>query len=1012
MTISQNDNPYRIARRAANQGARVSVGDQAVLDKYTTGQSINTNQLLRCKKTVLISSLNVNTLNSDLKMGEITACALKEGIDVICVQEHRIYHDNTSIRHHHLGNGWMLLTSSAEKASNNATIRGVGFILSPKGYQSLNKIESINPRILIASFNGNPSTDIICCYSPTNVAEEDSVKEFYAELSELVKSIPKHNLVIIGGDFNGQIGKSESGNRSFHLSTNRNGEYLLDFSAECDLINLNLQYTKRSGKKWTFKYPSGDKGQLDYMLINKKWRNSALDCEAYNSFSTVNSDHRIVSSRIRLSLRMHKNKSRKTVNYDWKRLLLDESVKTAYAVEVRNRFDLLQVEETVESADTIYNNVMKAHVVAAEKHVPKKPKKKKLVLFESTDVETKRQEVKKAQTLASTRKTRSADLALRNAKKDLEDAYTRELRNYVNEKIDIISNAAENQQSRLAWETVNELSGRKNTPTGKLRADNPKQRVQKWKEHFQNLLGQPPVVRETKILPVIEQTLPINTNEFTKEELLKCIESFKNGKASGLDNIPIEVWKIDALTDALLDVCNRTFHGDKPEIWGKSGLKPLPKKGDLGLPENYRGISLNVIASKIYNKMLLQRIGPHIEPILRMNQNGFRPKRSTLAQILTLRRLIEGIRSKNLTAVLTFVDFSKAFDSIHRGKLMEIMKAYGIPTKIVRAVNTLYNNTQAQVLSPDGDTDFFSIQAGVLQGDTLAPLLFILALDYVMRIATINPEETGFTLTRRLSRRIPSNMITDTDFADDIALLSDNVEKAQLLLTRLELAAEIIGLHINEKKTEFISINQNAPEIKSANGKHLKKVDDFKYLGSWISSSEKDMATRIGMAWTAANKMEVIWKSRLNRSLKIQFFKSTVESVLLYGSECWTLTKSMENRLDGTYTKLLRKALNVSWRDRMRNTELYGQLPSITDVIRTRRLRFIGHVWRREEETLHKLLLWDPSHGRRSRGRPKKTFVDQICEDSDVPREYLARFMKDREEWRRIVNDVRVRSTR
>ena len=134
--------------------------------------------------------------------------------------------------------------------------------------------------------------------------------------------------------------------------------------------------------------------------------------------------------------------------------------------------------------------------------------------------------------------------------------------------------------------------------------------------------------------------------------------------------------------------------------------------------------------------MILNRIRPHLDPLLRTNQNGFRQNRSTVSQILTLRRLIEGIKSKNLPAILTFVDFKKAFDSIHRGKLMEILTAYGIPAKIVSAINVLYTNTESQVLSPDGDTDFFEILAGVLQGDTLAPFLFVIALDYAMRIAT------------------------------------------------------------------------------------------------------------------------------------------------------------------------------------------------------------------------------------------------------------------------------------
>ena len=119
--------------------------------------------LLRCKQPVLVSSFNVNTLNSEAKLGEITSCAENEGIDVLCIQEHRIFHEEINIRHHKMGRGWMLLTSSAEKGSNNATIRGVGILLSPKSYQVLNKIESINAGTIIASFNENPLTIVILC---------------------------------------------------------------------------------------------------------------------------------------------------------------------------------------------------------------------------------------------------------------------------------------------------------------------------------------------------------------------------------------------------------------------------------------------------------------------------------------------------------------------------------------------------------------------------------------------------------------------------------------------------------------------------------------------------------------------------------------------------------------------------------------------------------------------------------------------------------------------------------
>ena len=145
-----------------------------------------------------------------------------------------------------------------------------------------------------------------------------------------------------------------------------------------------------------------------------------------------------------------------------------------------------------------------------------------------------------------------------------------------------------------------------------------------------------------------------------------------------------------------------------------------------------------------------------MEPILRKNQNGFRLGRSTIGQILTVRRILEGVKSKILSACLLFVDFSKAFDTIHRGKLCEVLLAYGIPQEIVNAIAMLYKDSKSMVRSPDGDTDFFNITSGVLQGDTLAPYLFVICLDYALRISADKHSELGLTLEERKSSRHPA----------------------------------------------------------------------------------------------------------------------------------------------------------------------------------------------------------------------------------------------------------------
>ena len=227
------------------------------------------------------------------------------------------------------------------------------------------------------------------------------------------------------------------------------------------------------------------------------------------------------------------------------------------------------------------------------------------------------------------------------------------------------------------------------------------------------------------------------------------------------------------------------YNQDPIERWREGCILPFPKKGDLTNPTNYRGITLTAIAAKIYNLLLLNRIRPELDKLLRKNQNGFRQGRSTVGQILTIRRVLEGIRSKNLEAITLFIDFSKAFDSIHREKMSEILSAYGLPQKIIQAIKMLYINTKSMVRTPDGDTDFFEIVAGVLQGDTLAPYLFIICLDYALRISADAHVELGLTLTKSRSSRYPAKYMTDIDYADDLALLSDNINDATTLLHRV-----------------------------------------------------------------------------------------------------------------------------------------------------------------------------------------------------------------------------------
>ena len=184
-------------------------------------------------------------------------------------------------------------------------------LIGTRPQKTLNSIERIQPRMMAATFNGNPRATIISCYSPTNVSEETELVTFYEELSSLVRSIQKHNLLVIGGDMNAQIGKNRNNKYSLHNTSNRNEQHLTLFMIENRLICLNTNYQKREGKLWTYTYANNSKTQIDYVFINKKWKNSTMNCEAYSSFEGVSS-----TAKLRRSLRKNATRTVTTKHYD------------------------------------------------------------------------------------------------------------------------------------------------------------------------------------------------------------------------------------------------------------------------------------------------------------------------------------------------------------------------------------------------------------------------------------------------------------------------------------------------------------------------------------------------------------------------------------------------------------------------------------------------------------------------------------------------------------------------
>jgi hypothetical protein len=316
----------------------------------------------------------------------------------------------------------------------------------------------------------------------------------------------------------------------------------------------------------------------------------------------------------------------------------------------------------------------------------------------------------------------------------------------------------------------------------------------------------------------------------------------------------------------------------------------------------------------------------------------------------------------------------------------------------------MHANTKAKVVTQESVSDEFEIKSGILQGDTLAPYLFIICIDYCLKKAIgYRDYELGLTLEKARSRRESPQMITDLDFVDDICLFSNNLQSAQELLANVEKWCKVIGLSINEKKTVYMEFNGGVSDniLTLASGKGLSKAHDFKYLGSHLESTCKDIYVRISLAWSTCRKLDNVWKSELRKDQKHKVFVACVESVLLYGSETWAMTKKLELKINGTYSKLLRRAYRVKWYHFISNANLFGKGKSASEKIKSRRLKLAGHCVRHPEVVANLDVLWLPNHGKRKVGRPKRNLINQLERDTgleDVVE--LRSAMSNREIWK------------
>jgi len=698
----------------------------------------------------------------------------------------------------------------------------------------------------------------------------------------------------------------------------------------------------------------------------------------------------------------------------------------SYELEMKNRFEALgnllpgDVDEQIET----FNNISRE---SAEKTIGIRRQRKKPWL----DEETMRLVDEKRALRAKTATDTTLKPKIREKTQEIK-AKVKECReNWLNQICDEIEYSNKKGDLRAVYTKIKEVKGGLGLRSRNINVkdkdgnilSNTEDILNRWHEYCNGLYNYNLTVDRSQLDRLWPNTQDNEVPDLLKSEVRDAIKRLKPRKKPGIDEIEGELISHggEVAVEAMYQICSKIWStGQFPKLWTRSLIVLIHKKGDKTKCDNYRTISLICHASKIILQIIRSRMKERIESQMAEEQAGFRANRGTIEQIFSLRLIAEKyleLRDRDLYHI--FIDFKKAFDRVWHEGLWKIMNHFGIQPKLIQLIENLYKNTESAVIVERERTEWFKQTVGVRQGCILSPKLFNLFLEYIMREATIDVEDTGANINGR--------RVNNLRFADDIDLVAELLEEAQRLLNKVDEKSSQFGLEISETKTEWLLMSrrtdaETAHEQITLRGKPLNRVDKFKYLGSTISSDnecEHDIKIRTASALNSMSSLDKIWRNpKISIETKKRLYKTLILPIALYGCETWILKKNTENKLLVFEMAVLRRILGVSRRERIRNEhirERLGVRTNLVQIVHERQHKWLGHVLRMKNERIAKTVLEGRVDGIRPQGKPKNTWLDTALKrtdltgtdwkDNDERRPSLSRAIgvaRERDEWREL----------
>lgn len=937
-------------------------------------------------------------------------------LDIVAIQESGYNRDAQNSRY----NGFTIFHSSKRREH----VLGTAFLVAKNKEHLVLNFQAIDERLCVLRLKGRfMNISIINVHAPHNETSEADKDAYYEALSKTYDELPAHDIKIVIGDFNAKVGREEVyrptiGKYSLHDTTNENGQRMVFYAAERNLVVKSTFFKHKPRHLATWKHPNVNfpPNQIDHILVSGRNFSDIIDVKTCWR-ANVDSDHYLVVTTIRAHLARFHNATNETVRRFAVNKLRDSQVAATFAGNLSAK---LQQQHRAQPEDSPpdWQSVSEAIKEEAISTLGYQSPNDINTWFdaECAEITNQKNEARKEMELARTRERRNTTSerykTLRRQEKRLHRRKKRELQDRTLLELERLQSAHE---SRKFYKQINNQRRGFNPRLNMCRAQDGSLLAAKhdvlnrFREHFDSLyngVGEEAADIDYSFLNDDGRNLATPTFE----EVSAAISSLKNNKAPGPDNIPAELlkWGGEELATEIYQLVLHIWNSETlPGHLLEGAIIPLHKKGDKLNCENYRGIALLNTAYKVFAKVLYNRLVPQAEAVIGEYQCGFRRDRSTTDQIFNLRLILQRGSEFNIQTRHLFIDFKQAYDRTKRLELLVAMKELGFETKLIRLVKATLDGTRCRVKVQNDFSDTFAVREGLKQGDALSCVLFNLALEMAFRRAGISTSKT-----------LAIGMAQVLGFADDLDIAGRSHAAVEETFTKLEVEAERMGLIINESKTKYMSTTpRTVQESNTINigGHSFEVVDEFVYLGV-LTRPDGDTTPEIQRRIMAASRcyyglLRHLRSKLLSNKTKCQIYKTLIRPVLIYGCESWTLRKSDEQQLLVFERKILRTIFGGAregegWRRRY-NFELqrdFGE-PNVVAIVKVQRLRWAGHLARMQENRAPATLFRNDPGGRRGVGRPKARWVDGINQDlRAIGVRNWREAAKDRRSWNGILD--------